>query len=258
MKYYRPEELINGRPEDLISAVEAADIVGRSKSSIRAWVRDKKLTGYRADPEKSNSTLMVSTLDLIEFCGDNGIVLLKEKSDIFLTEGTSFRLSVTGSHYLEVFLSVNPDIQINYEKKMAAYKRPIRKRKLPFKTVKKKNKGMIQIHSNEWSELADKCYKQNIILIELLFAFEEVVAHIPEYIGKGDWEFLSMPLRFYEAHKAIQKAQALTHGDIGREEKIWAKNNPEEAEIEAEKERIQLAYYNEGRQHKMSLKDWKK
>jgi len=95
------------------------------------------------------------------------------------------------------------------------------------------------------------------ILIELLNAFEEVVAHIPEYIGKGDWEFLSLPSRFYDAKKAIYKAQALTHGDVGREEEIWAKIYPEEAEEEAEKDRLQLADRNEGRKHKLTLKEWK-
>ena len=67
------------RPEDLVSAVEAAKLVDRSKSSIRAWVRDKKLTGYRADPEKSNSSLMVSTQELIAFCAQNVAISGKPK-----------------------------------------------------------------------------------------------------------------------------------------------------------------------------------
>jgi hypothetical protein len=55
------------RPTDLITATEAAKQASRSKSSIRAWVRQKKLTGYRKDPDKSNSLLMISQEELTTF-----------------------------------------------------------------------------------------------------------------------------------------------------------------------------------------------
>ena len=55
------------RPTDLITANEAAKQASRSKSSIRAWVRQKKLTGYRKDPDKSNSLLMISQAELTTF-----------------------------------------------------------------------------------------------------------------------------------------------------------------------------------------------
>jgi hypothetical protein len=55
------------RPTDLITAAEAAEQASRSKSSIRSWVRQKKLTGYRKDPNRSNSLLMISQAELTSF-----------------------------------------------------------------------------------------------------------------------------------------------------------------------------------------------
>ena len=40
-------------PKDLITAKEAAKMAGKSKATIRLWVRDNKLTGYRKDPKKN-------------------------------------------------------------------------------------------------------------------------------------------------------------------------------------------------------------
>lgn len=59
------------RPDDLVKAAEAAKMADRSKSSIRAWVRDGKLTGYRSDISKPNSPLMVSKTELIAFLSIN-------------------------------------------------------------------------------------------------------------------------------------------------------------------------------------------
>ena len=60
------------RPEDLISAKEAGKMAGKSKATIRLWVRDNKLTGYRKDPKKKNSTLMVSQEELRASLAING------------------------------------------------------------------------------------------------------------------------------------------------------------------------------------------
>ena len=60
------------RPEDLISAKEAGKMAGKSKATIRLWVRENKLTGYRKDPEKKNSTLMVSQEELRAYLAING------------------------------------------------------------------------------------------------------------------------------------------------------------------------------------------
>lgn len=58
-----PED-ISVRPDDLITAQKAAKASGKSKSTIRSWVRQNKLTGYRKDPSKSNSALMISLSEL--------------------------------------------------------------------------------------------------------------------------------------------------------------------------------------------------
>ena len=55
------------RPSDLITAQDAAKMSGKSKNTVRAWVRQSKLTGYRADPQKSNSALMISKGELMVF-----------------------------------------------------------------------------------------------------------------------------------------------------------------------------------------------
>ena len=57
------------RPEDLISAEEAGKMAGKKKDTVRGWVRNGKLTGYRLDPSKKNSTLMVSKYELQVYLG---------------------------------------------------------------------------------------------------------------------------------------------------------------------------------------------
>ena len=57
------------RPEDLISAQEAATMAGKKKDTVRGWVRNGKLTGYRKDPTKKNSTLMISKHELQVYLG---------------------------------------------------------------------------------------------------------------------------------------------------------------------------------------------
>ena len=65
------KEVDHQRPNDLITAPEAGTIAERSKSSIRAWVRDGKLSGYRSDPSRKNSALMVSKSELLIFLAQN-------------------------------------------------------------------------------------------------------------------------------------------------------------------------------------------
>lgn len=62
---------LTSQPEDLVTATEASVMADRSKSSVRAWVRDGKLTGYRADISKPNSALMVSKSELLRFLSVN-------------------------------------------------------------------------------------------------------------------------------------------------------------------------------------------
>lgn len=49
------------RPDDLCSVDDAARLIGRSKSTVRAWVRTGEVEGYREDPTRpENSRLLVS------------------------------------------------------------------------------------------------------------------------------------------------------------------------------------------------------
>ena len=66
------ESVIATRPDDLITAAEAATRAAKSKSSIRNWVRIGKLTGYRKDPTISNSPLMISQNELRAYLAING------------------------------------------------------------------------------------------------------------------------------------------------------------------------------------------
>lgn len=66
-----PKDLLD-RPEDLITAEEAGRIAGKKKDTIRSWVRNSKLTGYREDPQKKTSALMVSTAELLLFLSTEG------------------------------------------------------------------------------------------------------------------------------------------------------------------------------------------
>lgn len=61
------ERIKDERPDDLITAQQAAQMSGKSKNTIRAWVRQEKLTGYRQNPQKSNSALMISQTELMVF-----------------------------------------------------------------------------------------------------------------------------------------------------------------------------------------------
>ena len=55
------------QPTDLITAKEAAVMADRTKASIRGWVRKGLLEGFRQDPEKTNSALMISKEALLIF-----------------------------------------------------------------------------------------------------------------------------------------------------------------------------------------------
>ena len=54
----------SSRPDDLITAREAATYSDKGLSTIRNWVRKGLLTGYRLNPVKSNSALLISTHEL--------------------------------------------------------------------------------------------------------------------------------------------------------------------------------------------------
>lgn len=60
------------RPDDLITAEEAGRIAGRKKDTIRSWVRNNMLTGYRENPMRMTSALMVSTSDLLLYLSMTG------------------------------------------------------------------------------------------------------------------------------------------------------------------------------------------
>jgi len=48
---------------------EAARLVDRSPSTVRAWVRAGELDGYREDPRRRNSRLLVSRRELLVLAG---------------------------------------------------------------------------------------------------------------------------------------------------------------------------------------------
>lgn len=53
------------RPNDLVALKEAAVVVGRSVSTLRAWIRGGELAGYREQPEDPNSRVLVSRQALL-------------------------------------------------------------------------------------------------------------------------------------------------------------------------------------------------
>jgi hypothetical protein len=57
------------RPADLVNVQEAGRLVDRSVSTIRAWVRKGELEGFRQDPRRKNSRLMVSRRSLLALAG---------------------------------------------------------------------------------------------------------------------------------------------------------------------------------------------
>jgi len=57
------------RPPDLVDVKEAGRLVDRSVSTIRAWVRKGELEGYRQDPRRRNSRLLVSRRSLLALAG---------------------------------------------------------------------------------------------------------------------------------------------------------------------------------------------
>lgn len=59
------------QPTDLITADEAAVMAERTKASIRGWVRKGLLKGFRQDPKKPNSALMISKEKLLLFLAQN-------------------------------------------------------------------------------------------------------------------------------------------------------------------------------------------
>lgn len=58
------------RPTDLIPVKDAARTVDRSLSTVRAWIRNGEITGYREDPaHPENSPVLVSRAELLHVAG---------------------------------------------------------------------------------------------------------------------------------------------------------------------------------------------
>ena len=58
------------RPGDLIPVKDAARAVDRSLSTVRAWIRNGEITGYREDPARpENSPVLVSRGELLHVAG---------------------------------------------------------------------------------------------------------------------------------------------------------------------------------------------
>ena len=53
------------RPDDLVALKEAAVLVGRSVSTLRAWIRGGELKSFREQPEDPNSRVLVSRQALL-------------------------------------------------------------------------------------------------------------------------------------------------------------------------------------------------
>lgn len=57
----------SSRPADLVAVKEAAALVDRSPSSVRAWLRSGKLTKHRETPGNASSRAMVSRAELMAY-----------------------------------------------------------------------------------------------------------------------------------------------------------------------------------------------
>ena len=57
----------SSRPADLVAVKEAAALVDRSPSSVRAWLRSGKLTKHRETPGNPSSRAMVSRAELMAY-----------------------------------------------------------------------------------------------------------------------------------------------------------------------------------------------
>ncbi len=55
------------RPDDLVPMAEAARLVDRSVSTVRAWLRSGKLTKHREEPGNASSRAMVSRAELMAY-----------------------------------------------------------------------------------------------------------------------------------------------------------------------------------------------
>lgn len=55
------------QPPDLVAVREAAPLVDRSLSTLRAWVRAGEIPGYREEPGNGRSRLMVSRAELLAY-----------------------------------------------------------------------------------------------------------------------------------------------------------------------------------------------
>ena len=62
-----PSSRPDDRPDDLVPMKEAAALVDRSVSSVRAWLRSGKLTKHREQPGNASSRAMVSRAELMTY-----------------------------------------------------------------------------------------------------------------------------------------------------------------------------------------------
>lgn len=60
-------DALDARPDDLVPMKEAAALVDRSVSSVRAWLRSGKLTKHREIPGHKGSRAMVSRAELMRY-----------------------------------------------------------------------------------------------------------------------------------------------------------------------------------------------
>jgi len=66
------------KPTDLISLKSAAAMSAKSVSTIRYWIRSKKITGYKEDVKNRNSPLLVSNDEIRTYLALNGKITSKE------------------------------------------------------------------------------------------------------------------------------------------------------------------------------------
>ena len=69
---------MKNKPKDLITVKQASLMSGKSVSSVRSWIRQKKISGYKKNPKNKNSALMVSQNELMTFLALNGKITSSE------------------------------------------------------------------------------------------------------------------------------------------------------------------------------------
>jgi hypothetical protein len=69
---------MSSKPSDLISLKSAATMSDKSVSTIRYWIRKKKITGYKEDIKNKNSPLLVSNEEIRTYLAINGKITSKD------------------------------------------------------------------------------------------------------------------------------------------------------------------------------------